>query len=215
MLTYYRRADRSSPDVARRAGEYLKKAAEMGNGDAQIQQALVVKDDDRDEALRLLRLASKNSNVYVVERANLEIEKIVDPVGYQRRVAEREAAEAAKQAAQAAANTPEALFIDHIHRYGPDTTDSGSFHYEVQLYCRYGGPNCQAFQVRARQFQDQQNRAAERANMQRLWSVYGSGESLEEFGRRTRARSQCLQALTKWRNDQTRANNFSYDGSCD
>ncbi|MFN3714527.1 MAG: tetratricopeptide repeat protein [Alcanivoracaceae bacterium] len=216
MVGYYRRADRSVPDIDARAREYLKKASDAGDAEAQILQALLIKDSDRDEALKLLRLANQSPNYYTAEGANLEIEKIVDPVGYQRRIAQKEAEEAAKAAAQAAANTPEALFIDHIHRYGPDTTDSSSFHYEVALYCRYGGPNCHALQVRARQFQNQQNSAAERANMQRIWSGYGSGESLEEFGRRSRARSQCLQALTKSVQDQTSGKqSWRYVGECD
>ncbi len=216
MLDYYRRADRSVPEIDARAREYLKKSSDAGNAEAQILQALLIKDSDRDEALRLLRLANQSPNYYTVERANLEIEKIVDPAGYQHRIAEKEAAEAANAASQAAANTPEALFIDHIHRYGPDTTDSSSFHYEVALYCRYGGPNCHALQVRARQFQNQQNSAAERANMQRIWSSYGSGESLEEFARRSRARSQCLQALTKSIQDHTSGKqSWRYVGECD
>lgn len=216
MLDYYRWADRSVPEIDARAREYLKKSSESGNAEAQILQALLIKDSERDEALKLLRLANQSPNYYTAERANLEIEKIVDPVGYQRRMAQKEAEEAAKAAVQAAANTPEALFIDHIHRYGPDTTDSSSFHYEVALYCRYGGPNCHALQVRARQFLDRQNSAAERANMQRIWSGYGSGESLAEFARRSRARSQCLQALTRSIQDQTSGRqSWRYTGQCD
>ena len=83
--------------------------------------------------------------------------------------------------------SPQEQFIHHIERYGPDTTDSSTLHYQVQLYCRYGGKQCQATQVRARNFQDQRNRAAEQANLRRVWQTQGpgGGESQEEFGSRS------------------------------
>jgi TPR repeat protein len=100
-----------------------------------------------------------------------------------------------------AAHIMEARFVDHIDRHGPDTTDSGTFHYDVSVYCIYRGPNCQSWQVRARQFEDARNRAAEAANMRRIWGLYG-GDSAEAM-RASRARSECLRRVTESINRQT------------
>lgn len=95
-----------------------------------------------------------------------------------------------------AAHIMEARFVDHIDRYGPDTTDSGTFHYDVSVYCIYRGPNCSTWQARARQFQDARNREAEAANMRRIWGLY-SGGSDAEFWRQSRERSACLRRVTE------------------
>ncbi len=134
---------------------------------------------------------------------------ITSPPAESRAIAQRSYAEwqARKRAAEerqaSLANQPEASlqeqFVQHIERYGPDTTDSSTFHYQVQLYCSYGGKQCQAMQARARNFQDQRNQAAEQANMRRIWQAQGpgGGQSLEEFGRKSRERVQCLQRATE------------------
>jgi len=89
----------------------------------------------------------------------------------------------------------EARFVDHIDRYGPDTTDVGTFHYDVSVYCIYRGPNCQTWRARAQQFQDRWNARAEAANMRRIWGLYG-GDSAEEM-RQSRERSACLRRVTE------------------
>jgi len=136
-----------------------------------------------------------------------------------RRLAElrREAFERERQAALVLESSPQGMFIQHIHTYGPDTTDVASFSYDVALYCQFGGPNCQALRVRSRNFEDQRNRAAERANLQRIWSTMGprAGQSLEEFGRASRARSECWRKLA----DSVRAQTYGqqswrYEGQC-
>jgi uncharacterized protein len=93
-----------------------------------------------------------------------------------------------------APNVMEAMFIDHIDRYGPDTTDFGTFHYDVQVYCIYRGPNCQTWQVRARQFRDERNAAAEAANLRRIWGLHGGSD--ENYWRQARARSACLKRVS-------------------
>lgn len=96
---------------------------------------------------------------------------------------------------QIAPHIMEARFVDHIDRYGPDTTDVGTFHYDVSVYCIYRGPNCSTWQARARQFQNARNRAAEAANMRRIWGLYS--EPSEDFWRRSRERSACLRRVTE------------------
>ncbi len=94
---------------------------------------------------------------------------------------------------QIAPHIMEARFVDHIDRYGPDTTDVGTFHYDVSVYCIYRGPNCSTWQARAARFQRDWNSAAEAANMRRIWGLYG--ESSEESWRRHRERSACMRRV--------------------
>lgn len=96
---------------------------------------------------------------------------------------------------QIAPHIMEALFVDQIDRYGPDTTDVGTFRHDVEVYCIYGGSNCQAWRARARQFQDDWNRAAEAANLRRAWGVYTGGS--DDFWRRSRERSACLRRVSE------------------
>ncbi|MCR6645292.1 MAG: sel1 repeat family protein [Terricaulis sp.] len=97
---------------------------------------------------------------------------------------------------QIAPHIMEARFVDHIDRYGPDTTDVGTFHYDVSVYCIYSGPNCSAWRARAARFQRDWNNAAEAANMRRIWGLH-SGGSDADFWRRSRERSACMRRVTE------------------
>lgn len=89
----------------------------------------------------------------------------------------------------------EARFVDHIDRYGPNTTDVHSFHYDVNVYCIYSGPNCSTWRRRAQEFQDAWNARAEAANLRRIWGLYGGNS--EQEARQYRERSECLRRVTE------------------
>lgn len=116
---------------------------------------------------------------------------------------------------QIAPHIMEAQFVDHIDRYGPDTTDVGTFHYDVSVYCIYRGPNCQAWRVRARQFQNARNSEAELANMRRLWGVYSGAGTRDDFWRRARERSACMRRVSESIQRQTYGQQtWRYVNSC-
>ncbi len=100
-------------------------------------------------------------------------------------------------------------FINRIDTTGPDRSSSAAFHYDVGVYCQYGGKACNALRGQAYRFEQANNRAAEAANQQRLWSVY----------RREAAdpgvRSECLRkkADSIWRSNSGQQD-WYYAGEC-
>lgn len=108
----------------------------------------------------------------------------------------------------------EARFVDHIDRYGPSTADVHSFHYDVNVYCIYRGPNCSTWRRRAQEFQDAQNARAEAANMRRIWGLYGGNS--EQEARQYRERSECLRRVTESIQRQTYGQQtWHYVNNCD
>lgn len=89
----------------------------------------------------------------------------------------------------------QARFVEHVDRYGPSTADVHSFHYDVNVYCIYRGPNCSTWRRRAQEFQDAWNARAEAANMRRIWGLYGGNS--EQEARQYRERSECLRRVTE------------------
>ncbi|MEE4251500.1 MAG: hypothetical protein V2I38_12990 [Alcanivoracaceae bacterium] len=97
-----------------------------------------------------------------------------------RRQREREIAE---MRAAAAAAVQEHPLVRKLHASG--TTDP----YEVEVYCRLGGPRCQEFRAKARQAQTQRNINAERENLRRIQSLYADDTDIFMESRR---RKECL-----------------------
>jgi hypothetical protein len=122
--------------------------------------------------------------------------------------------EARRRLNEIAPHIMEAQFVDHIDRYGPDMTDPASFHYDVSVYCIYSGPNCHAWRARYQQFEGAWNRAAESANMRRLWGVYTGGPD-DDGWRRARERSDCMRRVTESIQRQTYGQQtWQYVNSC-
>ncbi len=69
--------------------------------------------------------------------------------------------------------SPQQAFIEHIHQNGPNPADLGTFMYDVEVYCRYGGPRCQQYRVELNRFKNRRN-----ANS----AVSGSGYSPQKSG---------------------------------
>lgn len=69
--------------------------------------------------------------------------------------------------------TPQQAFIEHIHNNGPNRADLGTFMYDVEVYCRYGGPQCQKYRVELNRFKNRRNSYS---------SVSGSGSSPQKSG---------------------------------
>lgn len=133
-----------------------------------------------------------------------------------RRAAEQGNTGAQDLIVQIAPNIVQARFIDHIDRFGPDTTSLQSFSNDVYDYCALRGPNCSALLGRRNQLEREHNMRAEAANMARIWSLYGSGETDEQFWARARARSACLREVRRSIEAQTRGRQqWRYVDTCD
>ena len=100
-------------------------------------------------------------------------------------------------------------FISRIESQGPDRSSSAAFHYDVAVYCQYGGSRCNALRGEAYRFQEANNRAAEAANMQRIWNVY-KREAADPA-----ARSECLRKKSEsiWRSNSGQQD-WYYAGEC-
>lgn len=93
---------------------------------------------------------------------------------------EREIADMRAAAAAAVEAHP---LIRKLHTTG--STDP----YEVEVYCRLGGPRCQEFRAKSRQAQTQRNINAERENLRRIQSLYADDTNIFMESRR---RKECL-----------------------
>lgn len=112
-------------------------------------------------------------------------------------------------------NIAQARYIDHIDRYGPDASSLQNFSYDVAVYCTLRGPNCTALRARENQWRRDHNARAEAANMARIWGLYGSGQSDEQFWSEARARSECLRRVAQSTEAQTRGRQqWRYVNSC-
>ncbi|MFY2764637.1 SEL1-like repeat protein [Arenimonas sp. MALMAid1274] len=100
-------------------------------------------------------------------------------------------------------------FISRIESQGPDRSSNAAFHYDVAVYCQYGGSRCNALRGEAYRFQEANNRAAESANQQRLWNVYRR-EAADP-----NARSECLRKKSEsiWRSNSGQQD-WYYAGEC-
>lgn len=104
------------------------------------------------------------------------------------------------------------VFIDRIHRDGPDRSSLMAFSVDVGNYCKAGGPRCHDYTVQARQMERQQNARAESANTQRLWDVYSKGGMSDADAR---ARSECMRKMTESIQRNTYGQqDWRYAGSC-
>lgn len=121
------------------------------------------------------------------------------------RAAERGSPEAQTLIVQITPNIAQARFIDHIDRYGPDTSSLQAFSNDVYDYCALRGPNCNALLARQNRLERDHNMRAEAANMARIWGQYGvSAQNEQDFWARSRARSECLRRVMRSTEAQTR-----------
>lgn len=103
-----------------------------------------------------------------------------------------------------APNIAQAQYIDYIDRFGPDTSSLSAFSTDVAVYCTLRGPRCTEFRGQEHQWERAHNRAAEAANLRRIWNNYGMGESTTQSIARSRARSECLRQVAQSIDAQTR-----------
>ena len=100
-------------------------------------------------------------------------------------------------------------FLARIDSQGPNKSDPATYNYEVAVYCQYGGRQCD--QLRAQAYRDEQanNRAAEGANLSRIWSVYRREAADPDV------RSQCLRKKSEsiWRSNSGKQD-WYYAGDC-
>lgn len=98
---------------------------------------------------------------------------------------------------QTAPNISQALFIDHIDRYGPDTSSFAMWAGDVAEYCTLRGPNCTQLRADLRRAEQANNLRAQSENMARIWNLHGGGQSQEQFFAQSRARLECLRRVRR------------------
>lgn len=159
--------------------------------------------------------AAQNAMGYLTFYGHGVAKDVIEAARWYTKAAEQGHEPSQRTLVQIGPNVTQAMFLDHIDRYGPDTTDLASFSYDVAAYCALNGRNCQALMVQRRQRENAHNRAAEAANMRRIWNNYGNGQSQEQFFSNLRARSECLRRVTQSINDQTYGRqSWRYVDSC-
>jgi len=114
-----------------------------------------------------------------------------------------------------AENIAQARYIDHIDRFGPDTSSLSAFSTDVAIYCTLRGSRCTEFRGQENRWRNAHNRAAEAANLRRIWNNYGMGESAAQSIAQSRARSECLREVARSTEAQMRGRqDWRYINTC-
>lgn len=202
---YYRSGNWAGKDALVAQDWYLKAAA-TGHVNATYQAALG--SAQAADKSRLMRAAAKSGHAEAGKWVADDDRRLA--AEQQRRQQQAEEARRQAEAKRQQQIADQQAFVARIDREG--TTDS----YEAEVYCRYGGRRCDEMRRRARVAMEQQNRAAEAANMRRLQEVYRTDKRTEDQRNLDyRNRSECLQKKTESLDKYNRGQqSWYYGGEC-
>jgi TPR repeat protein len=187
--------------------EWYLKASARGNSEATYRAALIGPANKRSEQMSL---ASRQGHAGA--RAWLEAEHKRSQEEFARYKANQEA-ELRNQAEQRAQQD---AFVARINREG--STDA----YEIEVYCRAGGPRCSQLRNAARNAQNQRNRDAESANLRRIQEVHSGGSTgqaqrdaaAKRSSDAAKERSECLERKSRAMSREKSPNPVGFSGNC-
>lgn len=203
---YFQNGDWDGRDNALALEWYLKASA-RGNSEATYRAALIGPADKRRE-----QMSQASRQGHAGARAWLEAEHKRSQEEWARYKADQEAArrhQAEQQAQQDA-------FVARINREG--STDA----YEIEVYCRAGGPRCAQLRNAARNAQNQRNRDADMSHMRRMQELHSGGAagqaerdaSAKRSADAARERAECLERKSRAMSREKSPNPVGFSGNC-
>ncbi|MDP2226913.1 MAG: hypothetical protein Q8J78_05505 [Moraxellaceae bacterium] len=191
----------------RLAHEWYQKASLRGHAEATYRAALLGPGDDRE---RLMLQASQRGHAEATQWLATERKRRADEIARRKADAEADQRNRAEQQAQQDA------FVARINREG--STDA----YEIEVYCRAGGPRCAQLRNAARNAQNQRNRDAESANLRRIQEVYSGGAAgqaqrdaaAKRSSDAARERTECLERKSRAMSREKSPNPIGFSGNC-
>lgn len=201
---YFRAGNWAGKDAAVAQNWYLN-AAGKGHVNANYQAALG--SAQTADKSRLMRVAATGGHADALKWVADDDRRIAAEKQRQQQQAEEARRQAEAKRQQQIAD--QQAFVARIDREG--TIDS----YEAEVYCRYGGRRCDEMRRQARVAMEQQNRAAEAANMRRIQNLYSDGKSSDQRNMEYRNRSECMQKKTESLDKYSRGQqSWYYGGEC-
>ncbi|MFN3587057.1 MAG: hypothetical protein ACK4UT_06100, partial [Moraxellaceae bacterium] len=187
--------------------EWYQRASARGNGEATYRAALLGPADKRRE-----QMSQASRQGHAGARVWLEADHKRSQEEWARYKADQQAA----QRHQAAQQAEQDAFVARINREG--TTDG----YELELYCRAGGPRCAQLRGALRNAQNQRNREADMSHMRRMQELHSGGAAgqaerdaaAKRSADAARERAECLERKSRAISREKSPNPVGFSGNC-